>query len=432
MTAVVLTAFAVLLVAPASASIFDTYGFGTRGKGMANALTASARDYHAVYYNPAQLMERSEVHVGLGLTWSEPMLFINRSLPNSPNETVLPGRNVGIHLGVSTPLGGIFQDKLAFGVAFFMPLVRVTRAEFIDASTPHFYMYENLPDKLLILFGMGAKPLEWLKLGLGVQVLADLSGSADVQMSLTDSRITRRRLSIDLNSDLAVTAGITVTPIPGLNLAVSYRQDIDLAFSLPVTAQIEELGVLHFDLAGTSLYSPHQINAGVAWTLPWVPLTVALDMTYALWSLAPSPVPTTTFSLDASAVTGDSTPLIEAASSPRDLGAVDVFMPRIGLEYLVGDFSLRTGYAYRPTALPAPVYDMNFVDTDAHVLTLGADWSFVDPLKVHKKPLTIGLAVQATVLRSRPINKVDPTDVTGSFAAGGAILSIGVDLQHDF
>ncbi|MFT5431444.1 MAG: hypothetical protein ACI9OJ_002140, partial [Myxococcota bacterium] len=100
---------------PAHASWFDLFGFGTRAQGMGNALTAGSRDYHATYYNPADLLARKQVHLGIGLNYLEPMLGIDRD-QDSPATSVIPERNLGVHLGLSTPIGGVFEQKLGFGL----------------------------------------------------------------------------------------------------------------------------------------------------------------------------------------------------------------------------------------------------------------------------------------------------------------------------
>ena len=422
------------LAAPgAEASIFDTYGFGTRGTAMGNALTAGAEDYHAAYYNPAQLMERLEIHVGMGLSYIQPSLSLTLD-DESGATALLPGRNLGFHVGVSTPFGGLFQHKVAFGAVVFVPILRLTRAEFIDPGTPHYYMYENLPDKLLIALALAAEPLDWLRIGIGMQILADLDGSADVTLSLVDQRVSRRRLTIDLHADLAATAGITIVPMEGLNIGVSYREELDLAFTLPVRAMIEEVGLLAFEIDGTSLYTPHQLSFGVSWRLPWVPLTIVADMTWAMWSRAPSPAPTTSLSIDAQHLRDEDPPpkIFDVQSAVVDLEADDIVIARLGLEYTLGAFNLRAGYFYRPTPIPRQVHQTNYVDSDAHVATLGASWTFLDPTRVHKKPLTIGLAFQATILRPRAVEKADAADPVGDYRASGAVFSFGFDFSHDF
>ena len=81
-------------------------------------------------------------------------------------------------------------------------------------------------------------------------------------------------------------------------------------------AELKEVGLLRFDVEGTQLYTPHQINAGVSWDLPWAPVTLAVDTTVALWSLAPSPVPSVSLALDASMLSnsGSTEPVLASRS----------------------------------------------------------------------------------------------------------------------
>lgn len=430
----------ILLAVPAvaSASIFDTFGFGSRGVSMGNALTAAALDYHATYYNPAQLMARHETHVGMGITLVEPFLTIDRRYAQSDYDSVLPDTNMGFYLGTSTTLGGVFHDKLAFGFAFFVPMMRLTRAESVDYRVPQMTMYENLPDKLIVLVAGAGEPFPWLRLGVGTQILADLDGSADVDLSLVDQRVTRRRLSIDLHADLAVTAGISVVPMDGLTFGVSYRESLDLAYKLPIRARIDQVGLLSFSIAGTSLYTPHQLSAGASWQLPWAPVLISTDVTWALWSHSPSPSPDVSITIDDTGMLADpehSTPInvVDVHSVPTSLQARDVVIPRVGVEADVGaGFHVRGGYAYRPTPVPVQRYETNYVDSDAHVVSLGTSWTFADPLKVTKAPLTIGAAFGLTMLRERRYDKLDPADPTGDYTVRGNVFSFVLDLQHDF
>jgi hypothetical protein len=64
----------VILLALAAASAahaeqFTTYGFGSRAAAMAGAMTADASDYTAVFYNPAMLVNRTDVNFGASVNW---------------------------------------------------------------------------------------------------------------------------------------------------------------------------------------------------------------------------------------------------------------------------------------------------------------------------------------------------------------------------
>ncbi len=427
-----------LAATPARASIFDTYGLGSRGVGMGSALTAASADYLATYYNPADLLANKRLYAGIGAVALVPNLSIDRDLEHSPFETVLPDNNVGVTLGLSAPLGGVFRQKLAAGFCLFLPLLRFTRAQFDDPGKPQMYMHDNLSDKLLLAVGVAGEPAEWVRLGVGFQLLANLGGTADFDMALVDGRIERESLSIDLNADLAVTAGLTMLPAPGVALAVTYRQELDFQFQLPVRAKIAEFGLLTFDLSGTSLYTPHQVAFGASWKLPeaWgTGLTLAADATLALWALAPSPAPRVAFSIGGENLLGANAPagpVISATSEPIHIEPVNVVIPRFGAEVALGQFHVRAGYAYRPTPLPRPVASANYVDSDSHVVSLGADWSLPNAADPGKPRLTLGVGAAALLMEPRRVDKVDPDDATGGYWARGQVFHVSVDLQHAF
>lgn len=395
---------------------------------MGNSMTAAANDYHAVYYNPALLMTRKYAHAGLAFNWVEPLLTIDG---NGEKKELLPERNLGFHLGISTTIGGIFKDKIAFGACFFVPLLRLTRAESIDYGVPQFYMYENLPDKMLVLVAGAYEPWDWLSLGVGLQILGDIDGSADIQLSLVDQQVTQRRLSIDLHANLGVTAGLAFKPYPGLSIGVSYREAVELTYNIPLRTLVEELGALAFEIEGSGLYSPHQINVGIAWNIPNIPLLLTSDLTVALWSLASSPAPKADVTLDTSQLQETPKNIVDIQSTYISLDASTIVIPRIGLEYSLSNIQLRAGYFFRPTPLPTPAYETNYVDSEAHAVTFGGSWQYKNT-DVNKSSLILGLALQLTHLTDRKVTKSQPDTTAGDYTAGGNIFSLLFDVQLDF
>jgi len=347
-------------------------------------------------------------------------------------QLLLAERNLGFHLGISTTIGGVFEDKIAFGACFFVPILRLTRAESIDYEIPQFYMYENLPDKMLVLVAGAYEPWDWLSLGIGLQILGDIDGAADIQLSLVDQQVTQRRLSIDLHANLGFTAGLVVTPYSGLRIGVSYREAVELTYRIPLRTLIEELGQMSFVIEGSGLYSPHQINVGVAWNVPNIPLLLTSDLTVALWSLASSPTPSADVTIDTSQLQKNPKNIIDIHSEHVPLDASTIVIPRIGAEYTMSNFQVRAGYFFRPTPLPTPVHETNYVDSAAHAFTLGGSWRYRNDTTANKSSLILGLALQLTHLTDRKVNKSTPNNTTGNYTAGGDIFSLLIDVQLDF
>jgi long-chain fatty acid transport protein len=424
---------AITSVGVAQASVFDTYGFGARGAAMAGAQAAAAEDFSAVYYNPAALTVHKHPHVGTAVTILAPMATVDRAA-GAPRRSDTPGverpdPNVGITLGLLVPLGGKIENRFALAIGAYLPTIQVTRVDALDAGTPQFYRYESLPDKIMIAPALAYELHPSLSLGLGMQVLGSVNGTADVELDLLSQRFTRKNLKVDVDTTTGLTGGVLVRPTDTLRLGLSYRESLALDYHLRTDIAIQQVGKLVADIEGTSLFTPSQFTGAVAWQATET-LLVTGDLVWARWSAAPDPAARFDVTLDGAPL-GQGR--VEAESEPVDLGAVDTVSPRLGLEWRPAEaWAVRGGYQLSPTPLPAQTERSNYIDSTAHQLAVGGGYSFPDPLEIHDSPLTIDVAVQWTHLQSREMTKRAPDDPMGDYTAAGELLAFSVTLRHDF
>lgn len=433
------------LLAPgdARASMFDTYGFGARGVGMAGALVALPTRNEAVYYNPANLLALKVSHLALGVDLVAPSLSVDRVAGQGALGAHIPPTSLTIDLGLATPIGGVFADRVAVGFALFHPLLSGTRIESLDPRIPYFYRYDSLPQKILLAGAAAVEPLPWLRLGVGAQVLAELDGAVRGALSLEEGRFTSERTDIDLFATVGPTAGLALGPFDGFRLGVAFRGALELHYSLLIDVLLEEVGVLAVDVDGTSLYTPDQLAAGVSWEGSlagrWS-LSVEAGITWERWSAAPAAGADFRLHIDDSVLraqdNADGRPvqdLILAERDPVPLGARDIVIPRVGMEVRWGEtWRLRVGYLYRVTPLPIPAYEANTLDSSAHVVSLGVGYAFADPTEVHDDPLIIDLGLQLTALRTRTVPKLDGFEPGGTYRFGGVISHVALELHHNF
>lgn len=427
----------------AKASLFDTYGFGARATAMGGAMVASSFTYESIYYNPANMLTHKITHLGLGVTLIVPDLFVDRLAGEQEFEPLLPATNLGFHVGVTAPVRGVFDKKLAFGVCLFNPLVKFTRVESIDASFPHFYRYQSLPDKLILAGAAAYEPVEWLRIGVGAQLLAELGGEVTASISLTERRFTDEKIDIELDGVISPTAGLAVGPFEGLRFGVTYRHRLELRYELPISVVLEDVGVLGFNVDGSSLYTPSQLAFGVSWSSDPDKLhgwTVEAAATWEMWRDAPPAGALFELYLDDSILreeeAEDGRPvqnLIQAVEPLVPLEARDILVPRLGVEWRpTPEWAVRAGYFFRPTPLPRPIYQTNTLDSTAHVISLGGGFTFTDPTKVLRAPLIIDLAIQLTRLSDRLVNKAPGGQPDGAYGFGGLIWNISSGIRHHF
>ncbi|MGQ0508125.1 MAG: OmpP1/FadL family transporter, partial [Myxococcaceae bacterium] len=283
--------FLCLSPATLAGSTFDIHGFGPRGVSMVGALTADAHDYSAVFYNPALLASRTELNFGVGFTYMKPMTEVKSKDPGRELDCTYcqPEDVAGVSAGFLFPLAGKVQNRVALGVGIYVPAGRLVRAFAADPNRPSWYMYQGSPERLAAFLGMGVRIIDELRLGVGFQIIANLLGNgADMQVDLFSKDVRMRELDAHLASRAGLTAGISFIPRSWLRFGLSYRGPVALDYRIPAHIDLTGVGVLNFTISGVAHYTPHTITGGVALDLT-PQLTVTLDGTYELWSLAPSP-----------------------------------------------------------------------------------------------------------------------------------------------
>ena len=431
--------------ASARASMFDTYGFGARATAMGGAVVALSNDYEAVYYNPANLLAYKRSHVGFGLNLVAPFVTIDRGGQDDSNDLKArqPPLNVTFNLGTAAPLKGVFEEKVGFGIVLFHPLLAVTRIESVDPRFPYLYRYDQTPSKLLIGAALAVEPVDWLRLGIGLQLLAELEGRFDAALSLTERRFTREEIDAELLGTISPTAGLSVGPFEGIRFGVAYRHELELRYALPIKALVEEVGMLEVLIEGVTLYTPMQLALGLSWdghVGDGMTLAVELGVTWEHWSVAPPAGARFELTLDDSVLRAEENAagrevqnILEAYRQPLQLEAVDTLTPRVGVEFRpTRDWVARLGYFYRPTHLPEPRHEGNFLGTNAHGISLGAGYALADVTGVVQAPLQIDLALQVTVLENRVVRKADGYAPGGAYQFNGTILNAALTVHHNF
>jgi len=426
----------VLAALPARASTYDIFGVTARDIGMGGGMTAAAIGWSALYYNPAALTASRQQHLGAGLTLTMPSLSVERQHPSGDRATVTPETHLGISLGWTKPIPGIFEERLAVGVSFYVPAKRLVRVQGFDPQTPHFYLFQNLQDKLVIQAGIAGDPLPWLAIGLGVQILADLGGGVDLDMHITSGSFDRRDLRVSLDPTASLFAGVLVRPTDGLSVGLSYRGSSSLRFELPVRVREGDALSLDIDVAQTVLWAPHQISLGVTYVFETPRLQLAADATLALWSGAPDPSPRLSVDVEGALLEafGLSQALdLSTRGGPIAMGFGDTLIARIGAEWAVLDWlTLRSGYFFRPTPAPRQTRSTAYLDNDAHVIALGAGVTVGNPLRARPSVVRIDLAAQVSILPRRTVFKRDPLDPVGDLSHGGAMWTVVTTVSHAY
>lgn len=418
----------------ARATTMELYGFGPRLTAMGNTGEAAADDYFAVYANPANLVLNPRIHLGWGGDLVLNRFKVDRQGGEQRYPTAIPDNNYLMHMGISSPLPGWFEDKAALGIALHLPIGHDTRLDAHDPRQPQVMMYDTLGDRLALVAGVGIRPTRWLAIGVSMQLLTTLQGSADIDVSVLDHRITRKHLDIELLTKPYPIVGVTVLPAKGVRVALVWRSKSEVKYGLPLTVDLEDVGRLQFKLSGDGLFLPdvYALAASVqhgAW------LTTA-GVAWLRWSQLPPLGADVHLELDDRHLkTRGNAPdqLLYVNNAPIDVGARDILQPRAGVEWqALPALVARAGVQYRPTPLPKSDGPAAYLDSPATTLGLGLGVRLIDPTAVHRKPLQLDVSLGWTTLARRTVVKNDPDDPVHATSLSGDNWHIAAALHHDF
>jgi len=420
--------------APAGATTLELWGFGPRLIALANASEAAADDYFAAYANPANLALDRRLHFGYGGDVVIHRTSIDRRGGDARWPTRLPPDSILAHVGVSSPLPGWFHDKAAIGIAVHVPIAGPTRLDSLDHRIPQLPLYDSLGDRLALVVAAAARPVSWLAIGAGAQVLTALGGRADIGLSVLDQRVTYKALEVDLATVVVPMVGATVSPAPGVRIAAVWRAQSDVRYELPLHVAIERVGVLDFRVKGVGLWLPESIAVASSWRrAAWL---ATASLAWQRWSAMPPLAPDVTVRIDDRELAQPGSTIVEllyAHNVPVAMGAKDIAVPRVGVEWSASPtWTLRAGAQHRPTPLPKADGEANYLDAPATTVAVGAGFELGDPLGLAGKPLQVDLAVAWSGLARRTVVKRDGSDPVGATSLSGDAWHIAVAVHHDF
>lgn len=451
----------------------DVFGVGTRSISLAGAGTATARDFSATYYNPANLAlcKRHQLSVGVQQIFNELGTDVDVSQlptvedPFNPGQTITdpqlvpiePENRTRIHLGVCIPL----PAKLALGVLLNLGIQDTVGADpNTVAENPRFFAYGSEMDTLTMQLALAYRPFRWLSIGLGASILANIKVGSVLAFSITsdDPSDSNVLIRAKLEPRIAPIAGIYVSPIPELEFGLTFRGKLDSRLTVPsfVNASSGAISIEATLLAdGRIWHSPNQLAFGVAGR-PIDSLLLTVDITWYQTSKNPGPF------IEAISI-GDVLGGEVLFPPLEDFGFRDIFVPRFGVEYLLlahDALALRGGYMFRPWSAAVPgssdacqaaaqdpgtaACRANLLDNSSHWISIGAGYTFRlgakpkadgdpgDPggLEVSdtRTELTIDAFFRAGIFQERRVSRTEPpaeVPYLRDYNYGGQIYDLG-------
>ncbi|MBI5493854.1 MAG: hypothetical protein HY904_02440 [Deltaproteobacteria bacterium] len=421
---------------------YELFGVNPRGKGMAGAMTAHVDDASATYYNPAGLAELTAAYGFVALAGNLDVVYVDlvHRLPlqdwRRPNS---PENYAGLTLGGAVPLGGKF-NRIIIGASAYAPRKHVLTVRTLDPAQPHFYFYEAQPDRYELLPAVALRVTDYVKLGAGLRMGGGIRGPTQSEMDPLLGRTTRAQFDGELYYVFAPTGGATLGPFWGFRVGATVRGPVQVPIDIPNTihAAGADADVTLLFRANTN-YTPPTGSVGVAWTGFMDKLTVAADLQYSWWSLAPDP--SVRFVVDAAGADLGTVGLDDAVDTPQPgqerkvhLGFRSILVPRAGFEWRAFDDFLRVrgGSYLRPTPVPDQTTGSNYLDNHAWAVTGSLGVRPSDPVGLVARPVTLEASLQVVTLVERRVRKRDSDDAVGNYRFGGQVYEASVGFHYNF
>ena len=370
-----------LAVGSASGAGFGLYEASARGNAMGGALVGSTRDASAVYYNPANMTEMTNVSVMVGATmvW----LYSDVTVDGRSQQNMNPGLFCIPNLYVTTP---VWRD-LHFGLGVYCEDGLGTKygerwdlaGDTVKTTMEQFTLNPNLAYKIADWWSVaGGLKLSYIYFynmkhpywgAPGYDLESELEGD---DFSLGYNFGTTFRL---MDSDDCGRLALGVVYRSQIKHKIEGDFDIDgriphpLYGSLPYAAAG---GSRHSD-ASAKLTLPQSLTVGFNWDSPADRWHAGLATTWTQWSS----VDTIGFKIPARKPTG------EPSSFDLPLEWDDVWRFSVGLEYdVTDDFSLRCGYIYDMDPSSEERGTTMLPGGDRNILGLGAGYYIWSSLRL--------------------------------------------------
>ncbi|MEM1415695.1 MAG: hypothetical protein AAGH15_12380 [Myxococcota bacterium] len=433
------------LAAPAHATPPDVFGFGPRTSAMGMTGTAYARDYEAVWANPAGLAQARVTGLSLGYVGGQYRLRLDGQDPAAAYraygipDDVAPGAfhaaTIGFHLPL--PFGGALEDVFVLGAGFYTPRSTVLQTDVFFAEVPQFPVV-NRVGAVHVHLALGIDLGRWvpgLRLGFGASALARLSGTLDVFLDEADQFVSLTETQV--LSVFNPTVGAQLDLGEDWTLGVVFRDRVAANIDIDIEVTNLPVEIPRITVAALPQYDPHTLAAELAYR-PTRCLLLAAHLSYRFWSDYPGVLSRAT----------------DFSNQPPRPEFSDTISPRVGVEWSLGaprfGGALRAGYAYEPTPAPparsAPALDaegnvridegsalttpLRYVDADRHVLSGGGGLHWATELGLDVR-VDAFVQAQRWAARRHAIALLDAPDAP-NLRSDGWILVGGLALTVEY
>lgn len=270
-------AVALLWPATAAASPQDLFGYGARMPGTGMTGVSYADDYEAVYANPAGLARARTTKVAAGLQGAGLHIELD-----GDRFSVEPARGMTIGFQLPIPFGGVLEDRLVIGAAFYTPATVLLEADVRFPEAPQFPVLDR-SKVVAIQVGLGLDLhglVDGLRIGVTFSALASTFGDLDVYLDETNTF--RSTTQTELTASYAPIVGLSYD-VGDFSLGAVYRHRSQAVNDLAINTSGLPVELPQLRVGGVVAYDPPTVALELAWQ-PGGGWLFAGGMELSLWN----------------------------------------------------------------------------------------------------------------------------------------------------
>ncbi len=392
----------------------ETYGLTSRVRALGGAAAATSSAGAAVLYNPAALTAAEGPTLGLGA-----LVVMNRLDPVGANGTDAPVVGYEVTLASPIPLGTGWQRRVYLGVALLLPHAHLYDYDIVAVDAPAWVGIGSSSRRLVLGVSMGVRVVEQVSVGIGLSLLPVVTGCVDLDLTDPEGSNTTR---VDVDPRFRPVAGILYEPVSGWRIGLAFRMGNYANIDLPV----------HVDAAGIEL------DARVSGPMDWTPSVLSLGAELPVWKDRLTIAVQADWRMTGGYQHISSDVALYDGNGQDGLGAEvpdvrfrDSFAARLGMEWTLGWFRARSGYAFVSRSAPEQSGRSNLLDVHRHHVSLGAAADVLQ--RTDNSPrLTFSLDAQVLALHETVTEKAVYAPENPGFPtlrSGGQVWVVGAGME---
>ena len=412
---------------PACAAVGDRFGYTSEAASLGGA-RAGASEFNSAsaYENPAQLSllptSGTQTQFHWSMMYSKPSFAdINNVVVENPvnsDKTTGDFRKANVDTRYPSTFGqsvGISTQskrsryRWGIGAVFYLPLDHLALIDSGESFVPEYTLHRGRTQKPEFQFAFSGLISQNLSFGAGIQLGTRLASDTTLFLNQGAGTASSMRVAASLKTKASPYFGLTYLASPQFSLGFTGRLASSQPQSMNVQANARAIGTVSalsfaFPTLSTLYYDPLTLQLGSEWKYSDVS-ALYFEIDYQAWSNFQSPA---IVILDPQTSSCSPACGVDFANG-MNLGRKtrDIFIPRIGHSWTIGDAKLRAGYLFRQGIYAEPPSGAgNAIDPSEHQFSLGYGRGF-DSILAFDAPGRIDLHASYSIYPKETVTKTD-------------------------